>query len=399
MSCLYQPWRRALQWCAVVIALSAAPARAQSGDVGYWSANPSIGETHDPTAMTRVEQDPPASGNEPEGHGREFVLAPLPIINPTLDNGVALVAGALYSLGSGERRSPPSATFLLGMATSNDSWSVGVAQSLRMDADRYRILAALAYLDIHYDFFGIGTSAGSDGRSILVNQVGTGGIAEFLTRLHGKLYGGARYRLMRTTVSADLSNLPIAVPDADADLRTGLLGPHLELDTRNSQFYPTTGWLADLMALFAGEAVGGHRDYQIYQFALSRYTSLGSRQVIAAKLNSCYADGPVPFYDLCLIGQFQDLRGYPTGQYRDRSMLTGQAEYRLRLPWRLGLVAFGGAGEVAPTFNDFTGDEVLPSGGAGLRFQLTRRTPLNLRVDYAWGKNSNALYVSVGEAF
>lgn len=79
-------------------------------------------------------------------------------------------------------------------------------------------------------------------------------------------------------------------------------------------------------------------------------------------------------------------------------MLTAQAEYRLRVWWRMGLVAFGGAGEIAPTFDQFAGGDILPSGGGGRRFQLTPRTPLNLRVDYAWGKNSSALYVSVDEA-
>ena len=41
----------------------------------------------------------------------------------------------------------------------------------------------------------------------------------------------------------------------------------------------------------------------------------------------------------------------------------------------------------------------LPGGGVGLRFTLARRNHVNLRVDYAWGKNSTALYVGVAEAF
>jgi len=45
--------------------------------------------------------------------------------------------------------------------------------------------------------------------------------------------------------------------------------------------------------------------------------------------------GDVPFYELCLLGQYQDSRGYQTGQYRDRVMLTAQAEYRLEL-WKKG---------------------------------------------------------------
>ena len=40
------------------------------------------------------------------------------------------------------------------------------------------------------------------------------------------------------------------------------------------------------------------------------------------------ANGRVPFYDQCLLGMSQDLRGYEAGRYRDRRMLAAQAEYR-----------------------------------------------------------------------
>ena len=38
-------------------------------------------------------------------------------------------------------------------------------------------------------------------------------------------------------------------------------------------------------------------------------------------------------------------------------------------------------------------------GGVGLRFTLAKRNHVNLRIDYAWGKSSTALYVGVAEAF
>ena len=63
------------------------------------------------------------------------------------------------------------------------------------------------------------------------------------------------------------------------------------------------------------------------------------------------------------------------------------------------VLIFGGAGEVAADANGLTADNVLPSGGGGLRFRLTRKTPLNLRADVAWGKQSRSFYISVGEAF
>jgi hypothetical protein len=36
---------------------------------------------------------------------------------------------------------------------------------------------------------------------------------------------------------------------------------------------------------------------------------------------------------------------------------------------------------------------------AGVRWQVAKETPINLRIDDARGKGSDALYISVGEAF
>src|SRR5262249_3013199 len=64
-----------------------------------------------------------------------------------------------------------------------------------------------------------------------------------------------------------------------------------------------------------------------------------------------------------------------------------------------GASAFIGGGEVGADFGSFTWPHVLPGGGVGARFTLAKRNHVNLRVDYAWGKNSTALYMAVAEAF
>jgi hypothetical protein len=382
----------------LVVTVASAHPQSQTANpndpVNYWSVRPSLGELGESPVTDRVAKQPASPTAKPRG--AEFVLAPIPIVNPTLDNGLAVAVGELYTI---DRGSPPSGTLGMGFFTSSDSWGAGLAQMLHLHDDRYRALIAGAYFDVNFDFFGIGSEAGDDGESIPLNQTGYGGMADFRVRLGRGWYAGPRYRFGRTTASADLSNASVTIPSADLHLRTASLGPHVERDTRSDQFYPRSGTWFDLVMGFAGEAIGGRRNYQMYQAAFSTYSSLSPRQVLAAKVNSCFADGEVPFYDLCLLGQYQDIRGYQTGQYRDRAMLTAQAEYRLELRWRLGVVAFGGAGEVAEGFDKFTGSRVLPSGGAGLRFRLTEANHVNLRADYAWGKNSSALYISIAEAF
>ncbi len=85
-------------------------------------------------------------------------------------------------------------------------------------------------------------------------------------------------------------------------------------------------------------------------------------------------------------------------------MFATQAEYRLTIPkqnflGRFGIVAFGGFGAVAKTFSDITGGDLLPAGGGGLRFRLTKSEKVNFRADYGIGRHGHTFSLGVGEAF
>jgi hypothetical protein len=70
------------------------------------------------------------------------------------------------------------------------------------------------------------------------------------------------------------------------------------------------------------------------------------------------------------------------------------------LPKRFGLVGFGGLGGVIPGGNQpFRTKNFLPSGGTGVRFELSKKYHVNLRIDFAQGKDSHTWSVGVGEAF
>ncbi len=92
-----------------------------------------------------------------------------------------------------------------------------------------------------------------------------------------------------------------------------------------------------------------------------------------------------------------DLRGYQTGTYRDRFLIAGQVEYRHRFTPRIGAVAFGGIGTVAPKLAEW--GTSLPSIGGGFRYVLAPKNNVSLRIDYAWGRDDQQFYVGVGESF
>jgi len=85
-------------------------------------------------------------------------------------------------------------------------------------------------------------------------------------------------------------------------------------------------------------------------------------------------------------------------------MFATQAEYRLMFPakgfmGRFGIAAFGGFGGVGSKFSEMGFSDLLPAGGGGLRFRLTKKYPINYRIDYGFGKGGSTLSIGVMEAF
>jgi outer membrane translocation and assembly module TamA len=93
------------------------------------------------------------------------------------------------------------------------------------------------------------------------------------------------------------------------------------------------------------------------------------------------------------------MRGYYAGRFRDKNLLVFQAEYRLPLVWRLGLVGFAGLGNVAGKFSQLNLDSLKPSYGVGLRFLFDKKEKIRIRMDIGFGKGTSGFYFSIFEAF
>jgi outer membrane translocation and assembly module TamA len=105
-----------------------------------------------------------------------------------------------------------------------------------------------------------------------------------------------------------------------------------------------------------------------------------------------------PFFLKSSFGGASDLRGYPSGRYRDRMMYAMQAEYRWQIRDRWILTGFAGVGEVAERFSNF-GEHFLPAAGVGARYVLSEKHRVSLSTDLAVGNDGVEFYFGVGEAF
>ena len=330
------------------------------------------------------------------------LVAPIPFKNTQVGWGLMLMVGAIHRFDA-DTTIKPSTGMIGGFYTENKSWGIMAAEMARLGRDAWRLRGLVAHMDVRYDFYGIGEDAGDAGISVPLEQTLDFAVGSGLRRVTSGLYGGAAmlYMNTRARLRDDLSP-GVSPPDEDLT-RTYLFAPGLqaEYDTRDDDYWPTHGSFALLKAWLFTDALGGSREFQRYMVGWSWYTRLrGEGLLLAANVTAAGAAGDAPSYMLPSVGTGRfGLRGYTQGRYRDRVMTTTQAEVRWHSGGRFGATAFFGMGQVAPSVGDLGEAEVLPAGGLGLRFKLTREFPMHMRFDYAWGKNDNLFYFSVAEAF
>jgi hypothetical protein len=331
-----------------------------------------------------------------------IVAAPLPIVSPAIGAGIIPGVGYIFPFGKDDKISPPSTIGAAGLITNNGSSGFGVAAQLFMKENTYQVTSLYVHGNVDYNLYGIGIASGNGNLKIPLDQAGQLYFGEALRRIPWQFFVGPRFWTGDSVITVRPSSGETAVPPADLGLHTTLraLGFRVVRDTRPNHFYPTTGTFTQFTSDFFAQALGSKYTFQSYRFTFNKYGTVGKNQVLAYNLFDCSTGGTPPFYANCVYGTNNELRGYEAGRYFDRYMIATQVEYRVSLPKRFGLAAFGGIGEVVPGGKEiFRIDNFLPNIGGGPRFQLSSKYHLNLRADFARGKDSWTWSMGVGEAF
>lgn len=331
----------------------------------------------------------------------QLIIAPIPISSPAVGSGLILAFGYVFKLNQDDKLSPPSTVGLVGAFTNSGSRGGGIGGRLYFSENKYQTTFALVKGRVNFDFFGIGRIPGREPISVPLKMGGTVFFGEFLRNVGRDIFIGPRYQRRNLYVRPDGIQTPggFEIPVTDIQAVSSALGFHVQRDKRDSTFYPTKGSLFDVTGDFFGKWLGSRRHYQTYKVSYSGFHQLAPKQILAYRGVVCTANQSVPFYDLCLYGTNNDLRGYTAGEFQNRRMFATQAEYRRALKGRFGVVAFGGIGGVARRWNAFRSDELLPAAGAGLRFTLDKKNRINYRVDFGVGREGHTLSIGIGEAF
>jgi outer membrane protein assembly factor BamA len=331
---------------------------------------------------------------EKKGH---WLAVPIPTSNPTLGYGLTGVVLYNRKLGKSQRDSTFGAA---GFYASSNSWGAGIGARTHLNRDRLRVNGGLGYVDLNWEFFGLGNDAGSNDQSVELNQVGTFLQMETLFLVHESLFLGPKLSFLSVDTFLD-DLLPPGFPDPVIDATTNSFGAHLQWDTRDNEFSTTSGQRLDLFADVYTDLLGSTFNFQNYFFDYNYFHSLRQNEhhIIAARTTSCYSTDGAPFYQQCSIGMKDAFRGYPGMRYIDQFSVTAQAEYRWEFVDRWFFAFFGGLAQVAPRPGNLSSDAILPAAGAGVRYMLKKKQRIVMRLDFAWGEGDKAVYLAVGEAF
>ena len=366
-------------------------------------------QQNSPTTPSQDQQSAPAPKPDAKPKKKNkltergaFVVAPLPISSPAIGTGIVPVLGFIFPFSTKDKISPPSTIGAAGLVTNNGSRGFVVGGQLFLKHNTYEITSGYVRGNVNYNIYGNGIA---ENLKLPLVQTGDAFFAEFLRNVGWKFFVGPRFingRSFVTVAPNNGSNFPIP-PEVGLHTNLTSLGARLTRDTRPNHFYPVSGTFFTFTSDFFSQALGSKYSFQAYKTEFDKYWSLNKSQVLAYDAYFCATGGAPPFYGNCIYGTSNELRGYTGGQYFTRYSLATQLEYRLVLPKRFGLVVFGGLGGVIPAgsqpLQQVQSGHFLPSGGGGLRFELSKKYHVNLRADIAQGVNGHTFGMGVGEAF
>lgn len=327
----------------------------------------------------------------------DLVVAPVPGRSPQV--GWSLALGAGYFLDSGSEENDVSPSILGGFAwfAENDSYAYGVGGNLHLFDDKMRVQFGAGYLDVRYDYYGIGDDNDLD-IAIEVLQEAPLYYTSASWRIWRQLYVGLGYLGGKVDTSVDLGlDLPdITSPVVRLDM--GAITIPIVYDSRDHEQFPRNGWMITGRQVLHRKDAGSDFNAETFMFSANKYVPVREGDVLAFRGYFRTTSSGAPFFVQSTFGGKSDLRGYPSGRFRDRMMYALQGEYRWQFNNRWIFTGFAGFGEVAPDFDSF-GEDVLPAVGVGARFVVSDKHRVALSFDVATGQEGTEYYFGVGESF
>ncbi len=332
------------------------------------------------------------------GGGIEWIPVPFPIHTP--ETGLAMTLSVIATRRT-EEGLPSSLTAFSAWSERNQK-NLSVNPRVYLGGD-WLIEGRLAVQDWPTDYFGLGNATREEDGEVYTTRGGQVGV-NALRRVGASTWIGPRATARHARIR-DLEPGGLLDTDPPPGLDGGWingLGLAFRYDTRNDAFAPDAGLYLALQATWYDGAWGSDYTFRELTLDARQFIGLTDGWVLALNQHLAMNRGDVPFTELAKVGNQAPpsrMRGHITGRFLDRDAAVVQAELRYPIWRRFTGVAFVGAGDVAPSLDRLRASDIKWTGGAGLRFRLSRAERINLRFDAALAEDESGVYFSLTEAF
>lgn len=349
-----------------------------------------------------------------ERKGVKYRFIPLPSYEPTTKWGANIINLLTYYPSKGDLVSPPSSSAVFLNASNNGSYIIGLNQRLYLKQDTWRLSAMFMYgkinqnMNLYVDPENDETtleSAKVSSYMSIVSILAQRKIVEHFFLGLGYAYNGRRMegRNDRASELLGINGYPTDV------VRMHGIKYNASYDTRDNINYPYQGFWAKLTVdqnLGTNSATIAVADYRHFFTLWDNVSNVLALHGITRFISK---DAPRNFWSNYgrVGGAVQ--RGYEAGKYVDRNLFSLEAEYRKETPWlnhKLGFVGALGMGKVFGDTHDennysksFGDANWLPTFAVGARYRVMAYERLNVKVDYAVGKDGGVIYFGLTESF
>ncbi len=359
--------------------------------------------------LAAQDGQPNAQADTAEAERPGGTLVPLPALFYQTETGLGFGAAITYFLppptdsGNGPvQRDQASQLQLFAIYTTKKQTAIQFGAELYPSGGKFRLLGSVTFVKFPTKYWGIGNNT-PDAAEEDFTPLSFVIDGDFQREIRPSWYAGLLGQFVIRNLDEvepggllDSGNTPGA-----EDGRIVGLGAGATWDTRSSTIWPVRGGYHQLRALFYDGFFGSDFDFGTISLDLRGYFTILPGTVLAVRALGVTSTSTPPFDFMPQLGGDRLVRGYFAGRFRDDNLLALQAEYRFPVWRRFGAVAFGSAGQVAPTLGTFATDAFRPAAGFGVRFLLNPERMLNVRADFAWGFHvgSTGFYLGIGETF
>jgi outer membrane protein assembly factor BamA len=331
---------------------------------------------------------------------RSLIAVPIAFYTPETrwGFGVGLTSTFRFKKDDSVANARPSQSSLGITYTQNKQILLFLPFQIFYDNNRYYTYGEVGYFKYNYLYYGIGNqSITPESYGVTFPRIKL----NVFKKIRPNIYAGLRYQyedynITETVGNGELSkNMVYGTPRS----RTSGVGLGLLYDTRDMIFFPSKGIFADFAFFNNSSLWGSNVRFDRLTADVASYKTIKNHLVWANNVYGSFIVGQAPFNMLSELGGPKKLRGYFQGRFRDENAVLLQSEARFDIYKRLGGVVFGSTGWLGNQADFIRFNDTKYSYGAGLRFTLNTKDHLNIRFDYALGKDISNFYITIGEAF